>query len=254
MINPIDDLTLELVLEDKAPYPFRLSDFIAYLDQNYCLENLAFHHAVTDYRITYQLFFGGDLSKKDVDCVDYLMRQFDTILLQFIHHNAPQEINIPADMKQHLLTCYYQQHSYHPSLLTPAYNSIMDLLRISNFIPFITDPQRLAGADGSSTCSSSSSIQSPHSRATYPPRLTCSTSTPLPWPPRRSKSSSSPITVSDPTPDDIDDNKPALTKRWPSPFKSSRQRSPSPRPVGGWRQITVHDTALFHKHLVDSPF
>lgn len=166
-----DALTLELVLADKAPSPFRLQDFISYLDQTYCLENLAFYHAVIEYRASCHFFFGplnetddapetvrvsnGQsfdfqknqhdlLNREERSCVDYLVQQFDAMMEQFIHLNAPQEINIPADMKQHLLTCYYHHQSYHPSLLAPAYTSILELLRISAFIPFTTDPQRLA--------------------------------------------------------------------------------------------------------------
>ncbi|SAL97113.1 hypothetical protein [Absidia glauca] len=345
-----DGLTLELVLADKAPSPFRLQDFISYLDQTYCLENLAFYHAVIEYRTTCHFFFGhvneeddepetvrvsnGQsfgfqkdqhdlLNREEQSCVDYLVRQFDAMMDQFIHLNAPQEINIPADMKQHLLACYYHHGSYHPGLLAPAYTSILELLRISAFIPFITDPQRLAlaldlspafslSSSSSSSSSASSSyvissassssasltsfqssslLQRPFSRPPFfftspPSTLTPSTSTPLappplPWTPRRLKSSPAltydvdplvpppplpqlrtsslpPNLCTNPATNHEDDgtsiysssstiDEKTTGKKWTCPFRS-RHRSARP----GWRQIHVQNTALFDKQPTPS--
>ncbi|CAO3599724.1 unnamed protein product [Absidia cylindrospora] len=207
----VDVFTLEMVLEDKVPSPFSLNDFINYLDQTYCTENLAFYQAVTEYRTTSQFFFGpvattrqdGNnqqeeaeqgklpssplavrlmngqfftfqknqyhlLAPEEKSCFDYMMVQFDTIIDQFIKVNANQEINIPADMKQHLLVNAYQQYCYHPSLLAPACTSILELLRISAFIPFITDPQRLTHFSTPNVTTSNSHTSFSSSNITFP--------------------------------------------------------------------------------------
>ncbi|ORZ26173.1 hypothetical protein BCR42DRAFT_486217 [Absidia repens] len=213
----VDGFTLEMVLEDKVPSPFSLNDFINYLDQTYCTENLAFYQAVAEYRTTSQFFFGPVTTKaprpdgssqqeeaeqgklpssptavqlmngqfftfqknqyhllapEEKSCFDYMMVQFDTIIDQFIKVNANQEINIPADMKQQLLVNAYQHHCYHPSLLAPACTSILELLRISAFIPFITDPQRLTHFSTPTATTSNThasfSLSSSSSNVTFP--------------------------------------------------------------------------------------
>jgi hypothetical protein len=121
------------------------------------------------------------LASEEQACFDYMMMQFDQIIDQFIQINANQEINIPADMKQQLLMNAHQYHCYHPSLLAPAYTSILELLRISAFIPFITDPQRLAlfsnnSNNLSSSCSSNFTFVSTSSSISTTSSLSSSTS------------------------------------------------------------------------------
>ncbi|KAG0173454.1 hypothetical protein DFQ28_008405 [Apophysomyces sp. BC1034] len=171
-----DGLTLEMVLQNQSPSPYSLRDFVRYLEQTYCVENLAFYMAVEDYRQSVGHYFGPlavaaapgktmtttttaarmvfDLSvgrqdmlePKERIAFESLKAKFEDILQRFIFPDAVQEINIPCEMRQSLLQSCHNDQSYHPALLGPACSAVVELLRISAFIPFATDPDRLATA------------------------------------------------------------------------------------------------------------
>ncbi|KAI9470913.1 MAG: hypothetical protein EXX96DRAFT_586184 [Benjaminiella poitrasii] len=174
-----DGLTLEMVLEDKAPPPFSLKDFSDYLELTYCNENLLFYEAVTEYRAQCTACFGRQqsedekrvlkvdedggtrfdftsttqtlLSPKEQLLFENLKYKFETILQEFVLSDAPQEINIPYEIRHQLLQSYQIQQSYHPSLLNPACQAVIELLRISAFIPFATDPSRIHSSTTTTT-------------------------------------------------------------------------------------------------------
>lgn len=169
-----DGLTLEMVLLDQTPSPFSLKDFSEYLKMTYCNENLLFYEAVTEYKDRCCAYFGIHLdettshSSKPIPIIlsdnrifdfstytkhvltpreqlwfDTLVYKFEVILKDFILSDAPQEINIPYEVRHQLLQSYQTQQLYHPALLFPACSAVIELLRISAFIPFATDPNRL---------------------------------------------------------------------------------------------------------------
>ncbi|KAI9306578.1 hypothetical protein BJ944DRAFT_229374 [Cunninghamella echinulata] len=192
----VNNLTLEMVLNDESPSPYSLKEFIKYLKQTYCTENLDFYRDVTEYKSVCYSFFGPFLQdtiveegqeqeqenhhglngvklsngqlfyfRKDQEhwlnneekiFFHHLIIKFNKIMENYIFNNATKEINIPFDLKQQLLYYYSNQH-YHPHILHPAYASIIELLRISAFIPFITDTNRFPLSPSSSTSSASSS-------------------------------------------------------------------------------------------------
>ncbi|CEP14012.1 hypothetical protein [Parasitella parasitica] len=169
-----EGLTLEMVLLDQTSPPFSLKDFSEYLKSTYCNENLLFYEAVTDYKDYCATYFGVHfdestlLSSKPTPAIlsnnrvfdfstntnhvltseeqlwfDTLIQKFEAILKEFVLSNAPQEINIHYEVRHQLLQSYQTQRLYHPALLFPACSAVVELLRISAFIPFATDPTRL---------------------------------------------------------------------------------------------------------------
>ncbi|KAI8093778.1 uncharacterized protein BX664DRAFT_385145 [Halteromyces radiatus] len=243
-------MTLEMVLNDQVAPPFSLRDFTDYLDQTYSFENLAFYRA------------------------------FHWIIETFIQNNAVQEINIPADMKSQLLS-YLEHQQYHPALLHPACSSILELLRVSAFIPFATDPHRITHH------SFHTSTVSLISRTTYnpsssnhpsiPPCLNHSISSSLiPFALRRQKSSPSLSTSSStfshsvplPPPRPLpslstvpslsynhhkdkkedavsitSDNEDTFFKKLSTSFRL--RTSSTPQRSHGWKQINIPDTSIF---------
>ncbi|KAI7899963.1 RGS domain-containing protein [Cokeromyces recurvatus] len=181
-----EGLTLETVLEDKSPSPFSLKDFSDYLKLTYCDENLLFYEAVNDYKTQCSTYFNSYLghgeknSKEDVFIPESMTRfnftsltqstltpkeqllfetlkhKFETILQEFILSDSPQEINIPYEIRHQLLNSYQIQQSYHPSLFHPAFQAVVELLRISAFIPFVTDPNRIHSFNNNSVISKKS--------------------------------------------------------------------------------------------------
>jgi hypothetical protein len=168
-IHAPDGLTLEMVLSDSTSPPFSLQDFSEYLKTTYCNENLLFYEVVTDYQSRCETYFGPPL----VDCNDAILLsdgitlfdftthnqhllstreqiwftnlkgKFELILQDFILSDAPQEINIPYETRHQLLQSYQIDQSYHPNVFAPACSAVVELLRISAFIPFATDPNRI---------------------------------------------------------------------------------------------------------------
>ncbi|ORY95352.1 hypothetical protein BCR43DRAFT_492847 [Syncephalastrum racemosum] len=299
-----DGLTLELVLQNQAPSPFSFREFADYLEQTYCSENLAFYMAVTGYAQSARLYFGdapdepdtpvfirdqpfwftedATLNHEELIRFDTLKAKFDHILQRFILNNAAQEVNIPHELRQHLLHTYHQKRSYHPALLRPACIAVVELMRISAFIPFVTDPARLVSVSVMPTPSktttppkkSSSSSQSPNPNALSPRRLRSSPSLasslhqhqhqahppvppvpPLPTSPVHHEFGSSLSVV---TPDDgcsvsnlsmastasSTSSSATILKRLTTSFRL-RARSQSPPRLSSWRQITIPDPNAF---------
>lgn len=169
-----DGLTLEMVLLDQTPPPFSLKDFSEYLKMTYCNENLLFYEAVIEYKDRCSAYFDVHLDETALHSCkpapvilsdnrvfdfstytkhvltpreqlwfDTLIYKFEVILKDFILSDAPQEINIPYEVRHQLLQSYQTQQLYHPALLFPACSAVIELLRISAFVPFATDPNRL---------------------------------------------------------------------------------------------------------------
>lgn len=207
-ISATDGLTLEKVLENQASRPYSLREFADYLEQTYCSENLSFYMAVTDYRESARLYFGSSpdtlKSHATVPTLDgqtmafwfrldeepllnhelqirfkTLRAKFQDILERFIFTNAPQEVNIPYELRHQLLQTHRDQHCFHPALLKPPCVAVVELMRISAFIPFATDPDRMAiAATAAATptvtpkpSKSSKSLLSPSSPSSPPRRL-----------------------------------------------------------------------------------
>ncbi|GAA5810729.1 hypothetical protein MFLAVUS_004155 [Mucor flavus] len=201
-LNGPDGLTLEMVLSDTVEFPFRLQDFSDYLTQTYCNENLLFYQSVLDYKEKCSIYFNFNndqqvlladgitlfdfssneaylLSAKETIWFQTLKDLFEIILSTFILNDAPQEINLPYETRHQLLQSYQLQQSYHPTLLYPACTAIIELLRISAFIPFATDPNRISLYQKKSLSQEPSflkrltSFKSRSIVVDTPPRLTC---------------------------------------------------------------------------------
>jgi hypothetical protein len=168
MIPAPEGLTLEMVLLNQTSPPFSLKDFSDYLKVTYCNENLLFYEAVADYKQRCIAYFNLNtneqkpepillsdgipfdfsnqsihvLSTREKMWFETLKNKFEIILQDFILSDAEQEINIPYEIRHQLLQSYQTQQSYHPALLYPACSAVVELLRISAFIPFATDPHR----------------------------------------------------------------------------------------------------------------
>ncbi|KAI9245353.1 hypothetical protein BDA99DRAFT_528154 [Phascolomyces articulosus] len=190
-----DGMTLEKVLQNQTASPFSLRDFADYLEQTYCAENLAFYMAVSDYQQSARLYFGSTPETLDAPVIisgqpfrfceseqtmlnheeqirfETLKAKFEDIIERFILTNAPQEVNIPYELRHQLLQAYHEHQSYHPALLKPACVAVVELLRISAFIPFVTDPNRLVVIPTpSKTTMSSKSVNMNKSSSTLSPR------------------------------------------------------------------------------------
>ncbi|KAI8085758.1 RGS domain-containing protein [Gilbertella persicaria] len=149
-----EGLTLEKILHNQTPPPFSLQEFSDYLKSIYCIENLLFYQAVNQYQSNCDLYFKNtnfDFSDLSAHLLvpqqqvhfRFIRQQFQHILQNFVQIDAPHEINIPYEVRHQLLDLHQTQKLYHPALLHPASNAVVELLRINAFIPFATDISRI---------------------------------------------------------------------------------------------------------------
>ena len=105
--------SLESILDFRNKHPL-YHEFIIYLQQSYCLENVLFYQEVQDYR-----------SKPTY-------KKYQTILHKYILVNAPHEINIPCEMRQALM----MNEKSEPSSFDEAAESILELIRVNSYMPW----------------------------------------------------------------------------------------------------------------------
>jgi hypothetical protein len=131
--------TLDDVLNNRAPQPYTLSAFMAYLSQQHCLETLAFTLDAKKYREKYDTaaaHLAGIPLNYESDEGDELQREWARILNIYIKPGAPQEINLPSEERDDLLHWPYGVKPPPPEALEPSVKRMHDLMSDSIFIPF----------------------------------------------------------------------------------------------------------------------
>ncbi|KAH8549120.1 RGS domain-containing protein [Umbelopsis sp. PMI_123] len=67
-----------------------------------------------------------------------LHQKLSQILTTFICVNAPQEINIPCDMREEILY-HVRSGNLHPMIFDSACESVLELMRVNSFIPWLSE-------------------------------------------------------------------------------------------------------------------
>ena len=138
-LSPGGRPTLDDVLNNRAPQPYTLSAFMAYLSQQHCLETLAFTLDAKKYREKYDTasahLMGMSLNYES-DEGDELQQEWTRILNIYIRPGAPNEINLPSEERNDLLHWPYSVKPPPPEALEPSVKRMHDLMSDSIFIPF----------------------------------------------------------------------------------------------------------------------
>ena len=138
-LSPGGRPTLDDVLNNRAPQPYTLSAFMAYLSQQHCLETLAFTLDAKKYREKYNTastHLAGMPLNYENDEGDELQQEWTRILNIYIKPGAPQEINLPSEERDELLHWPYGVKPPPPEALEPSVKRMHDLMSDSIFIPF----------------------------------------------------------------------------------------------------------------------
>ena len=132
--------TLQEVLENTASPPWTLSAFMAYLSQNHCLETLEFTMDATRYTTHYQSMVERNpntlLLPQTQDC-EHVKMLWTKLVDAYIAPNAPREVNLPSDVRNHLMTLPYAFTPPDPAELEPAVKIIYELMDESVLVPFV---------------------------------------------------------------------------------------------------------------------
>ncbi|EFW20053.1 hypothetical protein D8B26_003484 [Coccidioides posadasii str. Silveira] len=126
--------TLDDVLADRAPPPYTLSAFTAYLSQNHCLETLEFTKDAERYRTYYHRPERNDTAETHAQ---RLRVYWNRIINAYIVPGAPREINLPSTVRDGLLSHSHSPRPPNPDVLQGAVRRMRDLMDESIFLPFL---------------------------------------------------------------------------------------------------------------------
>lgn len=123
------------ILMDVALPPWTLGAFMAYLSQNHCMETLEFTLDSQRYATFYeQLVAEPNPSRKSITRV---CTQWEKLMQVYIVPCAPREVNIPARVRDNLLSVAIRPNPPHPSHLDDAGRIVFELMNDSLLVPFI---------------------------------------------------------------------------------------------------------------------
>ncbi|CAO3614242.1 unnamed protein product [Cunninghamella blakesleeana] len=154
--------TLEQLLDDTNSELFH--DFQHYLEQSYCCENIHFWLDVQEYNDLCQQIQTALLieeeyhqqNQKEEERFQFLQHQSHLLpsKQQIIFHvvqkkchamvdtyiktSSHQEINIPCELRQELLDQIFIEENYHPSIFNKITKSVIELIRVNAFIPWVS--------------------------------------------------------------------------------------------------------------------
>ncbi|KAG6040190.1 hypothetical protein E4U41_001332 [Claviceps citrina] len=127
--------TLTEILHDVSPPPWTLSAFMAYLSQNHCMETLEFTLDSQRYAVFYDQILIEDPPSHDTKA--RICEWWDKLMQVYIVPCAPREVNIPAQVRDHLLNLPSGPCPPHPNELAEAGRIIYELMNDSLLVPFL---------------------------------------------------------------------------------------------------------------------
>ncbi|KAG9244378.1 hypothetical protein BJ878DRAFT_421484 [Calycina marina] len=132
--------TLQEVLTNKAPSPWTLTAFMAYLSQNHCLETLEFTMDAQRYTAHYSSLVPGEpltpISPSSPGC-EYVRMLWKRLIDAYITPNGPREVNLPSNVRDRLLSLPYSNMPPDAEELEPAVKIIFELMDESVLMPFV---------------------------------------------------------------------------------------------------------------------
>ncbi|KAF1939738.1 regulator of G protein signaling superfamily [Clathrospora elynae] len=131
---------LSEILANTAPPPYTLSSFMAFLSQNHCLENLEFTMDASRYRQHYSKMVnrhpGSPISPLSDECA-YVLMLWRRLIDAYIRESGPREVNLPAEVRDNLLSLSDSYVPPHPSSLDEAVSKIYELMEESVLVSFL---------------------------------------------------------------------------------------------------------------------
>ncbi|KAG0253974.1 hypothetical protein BG011_006040 [Mortierella polycephala] len=170
--SPSSKPTLQQILLDQGHGQYTLANFGAFLQSQFCYENLAFWLASRQYKLCAQSLYQSVqqtvpmfnlhsdstkyLNQSQARAFSDLQLKMRAILETFVLPSSPHELNLSDAIRCKLLRSV-AEGSYHPQVLEQARESIMDLMKCSSYPLFL---EGIAAKRASNTGSSQSSADS----------------------------------------------------------------------------------------------
>ncbi len=149
VLSPGPRPTLEDVLNNKAPSPYTLAAYTAFLSQQHCLETLEFTTEAKKYADKFDEASAGmagmPLTIETQEGWE-LIQDWQRILEIYVKPGAPREINLPAEERDDLVERTYDFKPPRPEHLDAAAKRMYDLMSDSIFIPFCNSLKQISYA------------------------------------------------------------------------------------------------------------
>lgn len=141
--------TLDDVLNGRAPAPYTLAAYTAFLSQQHCLETLEFVTEAKKYAEKYDelsaLLHGMPMTTETSEGFE-LQQDWIRIMDVYVKPGAPREINLPAEERDDMVEEPYEPRPPRPEALDPAIQRMRDLMSDSIFIPFCNSVKTVSHA------------------------------------------------------------------------------------------------------------
>ncbi|KAK4100973.1 regulator of G protein signaling superfamily [Parathielavia hyrcaniae] len=134
--SPASPPLLRDILTDLAPPPYTLGAFTAFLSQNHCMETLEFTMDADRYRSVYSNFL-GEQALGYGDGADYVCSHWQKMMNAYIVPYGHREVNLPAHVRDRLLSLPATPVPPHPTELDEAVRIVYELMNDSVLGPFL---------------------------------------------------------------------------------------------------------------------
>ncbi|KAH8897833.1 regulator of G protein signaling superfamily [Thozetella sp. PMI_491] len=125
------------ILSNTAPPPYTMGAFMAFLSQNHCLETLEFTMDADRYRTSYtEILEQGD-PRWLRDGPEHVCSLWMKLMQAYILPCGPREVNLPAHVRDRLLSYPASPMPPHPSELDEAVGIVFELMNDSLLVPFL---------------------------------------------------------------------------------------------------------------------
>ncbi|KAK4205658.1 hypothetical protein QBC40DRAFT_311930 [Triangularia verruculosa] len=136
--NATSPPSLRDILTDVALPPYTLSAFTAFLSQNHCLETLEFTLQAERYRTAYANIVGtGERPPSIGDGSEHICLLWQKLMHTFIQPCGTREVNLPARVRDRLLSLPCVPIPPNPSELDEAVKIVYELMNDSVLGPFL---------------------------------------------------------------------------------------------------------------------
>jgi len=134
--GPASPPLLRDILTNMAPPPYTLSAFTAFLSQNHCMETLEFTMDADRYRSVYANFMAAQAAGFS-DGSDHVCSLWRKIITAYIKQYGPREVNLPAHVRDRILSLPATPIPPNPSELDEAVRIVYELMNDSVLGPFL---------------------------------------------------------------------------------------------------------------------
>ncbi|KAK0706599.1 regulator of G-protein signaling [Lasiosphaeria miniovina] len=128
--------SLRDILSNTAPPPYSLGAFMAFLSQNHCLETLEFTMDAERYRSAHTDILQGQ-SSWAADANERVRSLWQKLINAYILPCGPREVNLPAHVRDRLLSLPAIPTPPLPSELDEAVTIVYELMNDSVLVPFL---------------------------------------------------------------------------------------------------------------------